>query len=101
MQCLPEEGTCPSGLIRAGMDGSGKELDVVQEQDGTWIHFRGRKFCIPTDEIKLLGQHNYFDIGVAYGVCSILGMDDQVFARGLRRMNPFPTGFSILGNGRA
>ena len=84
VQCLPKEGTCPSRLIRAGMDGSGKELDVVQEQDGIWVHFRGRAFCIPTDEIKLLGQHNYFDIGVAYGVCSILGMDDQVFARGLK-----------------
>ena len=97
VQCLPEEGTCPSGLIRAGMDGSGEELDVVQEQDGTWIHFRGRKFCIPTDEIKLLGQHNYFDIGVAYGVCSILGMDDQVFARGLKTYEPLPHRLQYIG----
>ena len=84
-------------MIRAGMDGSGKELDVVQEQDGTWIHFRGRKFCIPTDEIKLLGQHNYFDIGVAYGVCSILGMDDQVFARGLKTYEPLPHRLQYIG----
>ena len=97
VQCLPEEGTCPSGLIRAGMDGSGKELDVVQEQDGTWIHFRGRKFCIPTDEIKLLGQHNYFDIGVAYGVCSILGIDDRVFARGLKTYEPLPHRLQYIG----
>ena len=97
VQCLPEEGTCPSGLIRAGMDGSGKELDVVQEQDGTWVHFRGKSFCIPTDEIKLLGQHNYFDIGVAYGVCSILGMDDQVFARGLNKYEPLPHRLQYIG----
>ena len=97
VQCLPEEGTCPSGLIRAGMDGSGKELDVVQEQDGTWVHFRGKSFCIPTDEIKLLGQHNYFDIGVAYGVCSILGMDDQVFARGLKTYAPLPHRLQYIG----
>ena len=97
VQCLPEEGTCPSGLIRAGMDGSGKELDVVQEQDGTWVHFRGKSFCIPTDEIKLLGQHNYFDIGVAYGVCSILGMDDQVFARGLKTYEPLPHRLQYIG----
>lgn len=99
VQCLPEEGTCPSGLIRAGMDGSGKELDVVQEQDGTWVHFRGKSFCIPTDEIKLLGQHNYFDIGVAYGVCSILGMDDQVFARGLKTYEPLPHRLQYIGEG--
>ena len=97
VQCLPEEGTCPSGLIRAGMNGSGKELDVVQEQDGTWVHFRGKSFCIPTDEIKLLGQHNYFDIGVAYGVCSILGMDDQVFARGLKTYEPIPHRLQYIG----
>lgn len=97
VQCLPEEGTCPSGLIRAGMDGSGKELDVVQEQDGTWVHFRGKSFCIPTDEIKLLGQHNHFDIGVAYGVCSILGMDDQVFARGLKTYEPLPHRLQFIG----
>lgn len=97
VQCLPEEGTCPPGLIRAGMDGSGKELDVVQEQDGTWVHFRGKSFCIPTDEIKLLGQHNYFDIGVAYGVCSILGMDDQVFARGLKTYEPLPHRLQYIG----
>ena len=97
VQCLPEEGTCPSGLIRAGMDGSGKELYVVQEQDGTWVHFRGKSFCIPTDEIKLLGQHNYFDIGVAYGVCSILGMDDQVFARGLKTYEPLPHRLQYIG----
>lgn len=97
VQCLPEEGTCPSGLIRAGMDGSGKELDVVQEQDGTWVHFWGKSFCIPTDEIKLLGQHNYFDIGVAYGVCSILGMDDQVFARGLKTYEPLPHRLQYIG----
>ena len=97
VQCLPEEGTCPSGLIRAGMDGSGKELDVLQEQDGTWVHCRGKSFCIPTDEIKLLGQHNYFDIGVAYGVCSILGMDDQVFARGLKTYEPLPHRLQYIG----
>ena len=97
VQCLPGEGTCPSGLIRAGMDGSGKDLDVVQEQDGTWVHFRGKSFCIPTDEIKLLGQHNYFDIGVAYGVCSILGMDDQVFARGLKTYEPLPHRLQYIG----
>lgn len=97
VQCLPEEGACPSRLVRAGMDGSGGELDVTQKQDGTWVHYQGRAFRIPTDEIRLLGQHNYFDIGVAYGVCSILGMDDQVFARGLRTYEPLPHRLQYIG----
>lgn len=39
-----EEGACPSRLVRAGMDGSGGELDVTQKQDGTWVHYQGRAF---------------------------------------------------------
>ena len=97
VQCLPEEGTCPSRLVKAGMEAGGAELDVVQEQDGTWVHFQERAFRIPTDEIRLLGQHNYFDIGVAYGVCSLLGMDDQVFARGLKTYEPLPHRLQYIG----
>lgn len=97
VQCLPEEGTCPSRLVRAGMDGGGAELNVVQGQDGTWIHFRERAFRIPTDEIRLLGQHNYFDIGVAYGVCRLLGMDDRVFEQGLKTYEPLPHRLQYIG----
>ena len=48
-------------------------MEVIQSGTETVIAFEGRRYSIPVNEIKLLGQHNYFDIGIAYGVCSRLG----------------------------
>ena len=41
VQCLPESGTCPSMLIKAGVNEPGTDLSVAEEPDGTWIRFRG------------------------------------------------------------
>ncbi|MCC8025699.1 MAG: UDP-N-acetylmuramoyl-L-alanine--D-glutamate ligase [Clostridium sp.] len=97
VQCLPETGTCPSMLVRAGMGEAEAELNVSEEQGDTWIRFRDRAFRIPGDEIKLLGQHNYFDIGIAYCVCVILGMDDETFSEGLKTYEPLPHRLQYLG----
>lgn len=97
VQCLPEKGTCPSTLIRAGMDEAEVELNVREEGDVTWIYFRDRVFRIPGDEIKLLGQHNYFDIGIAYGVCVLLGLEDETFLEGLKSYEPLPHRLQYLG----
>lgn len=97
VQCLPKEGTCSSRLIRAGSDESGAELNVREEADGTWIYFRDRSLRIPGDEIKLLGQHNYFDIGIAYSVCVLLGMEDGTFLEGLKSYEPLPHRLQYLG----
>ena len=97
VQCLPETGTCPSCLIRAGMDEPEAELNVREKGGETWIYFRDRAFQIPGDKIKLLGQHNYFDIGIAYSVCVILGMDDETFEEGLTSYEPLPHRLQYLG----
>lgn len=97
VQCLPETGTCPSCLIRAGMDEPEAELNVREKGGETWIYFRDRAFRIPGDKIKLLGQHNYFDIGIAYSVCVILGMDDETFEEGLTSYEPLPHRLQYLG----
>ena len=97
VQCLPVPGTCPSTLLKAGVNEPDTELCVAEEPDGTWIHFRDKAYRIPVDEIRLLGQHNYFDIGVVYGVCSILGMDDGAFTAGLKTYEPLPHRLQYLG----
>lgn len=120
-QCLPEPGTCPSRLITAAVDmdgegaagadggaagadtagnGAGRpcaDILVEEREDGTWIRFSGRSYRIPADEIKLLGQHNYFDIGVVYAVCSILGMDEDTFTDALKTYEPLPHRLQYLG----
>lgn len=97
VQCLPGQGECPSRLIIAGSGTEEAELNVSQDGNGSRVHFNGRDYLIPVDEIKLLGKHNYFDIGVAYAVCSILGIDDSQFTQGLKTYEPLPHRLQYLG----
>lgn len=101
VQCLPEPGTCPSRLIKAGAASvsgpANPEVRVETGEDGTWVSFGADRYRIPADEIKLLGQHNYFDIGVVYAVCSILGMDGEMFTSGLKSYEPLPHRLQYLG----
>ena len=97
VQCLPQEGTCPSRLIRAGVDAPDAQLCVSEEKGETWIRYDAQSYRIPVDQIKLLGQHNYFDIGVVYAVCRILGMDEELFTQGLKTYEPLPHRLQYLG----
>lgn len=98
VQCLPPEGTCPSGLITASLEGDGPaDIHVYKNASGTHVAFRDETYTIPVDEIRLLGMHNYFDIGMAYGVCRILGMDQETFTNGLKTYEPLPHRLQLLG----
>ena len=62
-----------------------------------FILYKGRRFDIPVDDIKLLGHHNHFNIGVAYGVCSLYGVTDEEFANGLISFDPLPHRLQNIG----
>ncbi len=97
MQCLPEPGSCPSRLVTAGVDCIQADVDVSEEENGPVIHYGGHSLPIPADEIRLLGHHNHFDIGVAYAVCRMMGMDDEIFCRGLKTYEPLPHRLQYVG----
>ena len=119
VQCLPKKGTCASKLIAAkpsfeetlfeipGVSGQEavlpeqidiwKKMEIIQENDGTKASYDGHFIKIPTDQIQLLGQHNYFDIGIAYAVCSLLKIEDTVFINGLKSYQPLPHRLQPLG----
>ena len=65
-------------------------MEIIQENDVTKASYDGHFIKIPTDQIRLLGQHNYFDIGIAYAVCSLLKIEDTVFINGLKSYQPLP-----------
>ena len=98
VQCLPQPGVCPSRLIRVAA-GSGQGDVTVEDRAaaGTFIRFQDSEYRIPSGKIKLLGQHNYFDIGVVYAVCRLEGMDDETFTRGLESYEPLPHRLQYLG----
>lgn len=96
VQCQPDAG--PSRLISVAA-GAGHGDVTVEDRgaDGTFIRFQDREYRIPSDKIKLLGQHNYFDIGMVYAVCCLEGMDDEAFTRGLESYEPLPHRLQYLG----
>lgn len=119
VQCLPEPGTCKSKLIAAkpsfeepvfqipGVPGQGavseemvkiwKKMEVIQENDTTEARYDGHSIEIPVSQIRLLGQHNYFDIGIAWAVCRLLNIRDEVFLEGLKTYKPLPHRLQFLG----
>jgi len=119
VQCLPEPGECVSRLITAKSSFPEPPLErfwktegnladrkkreetpvlYVEEKDGvTSICYEGRRYKIPTGQIRLLGQHNYFDIGIAWAVCRLLNIRDEVFLEGLKTYKPLPHRLQFLG----
>lgn len=59
-----------------------------------------QKYHIPTKDINLLGKHNYFDIGVAYGILKLVGITDEEFDNGLKSYAPLPHRLEYIGEVR-
>lgn len=98
VQCLPGAGVCPSHLIRVGSACPEADINVENRgEGGTWICRSGGQYRIPGEEVRLLGQHNYFDIAVVYAVCGLLGVSDREFGQGIKTYEPLPHRLQYLG----
>ena len=95
VQCRPQPGTCFSQVILAGINRPDAELNL--EEEGPRVSFRGSRYEIPADRISLIGLHNYFDIAMVYGVCHLLGMEDETFTEGLKTYHPLPHRLQFVG----
>lgn len=112
-QCLPEEGTCPSRLIivedlgeQTEAEQEGKRKEELQRRladadtvylSGISIFWKENRYQIPTDEIQLLGHHNYYDIAFVYAVCKSIGVSDEAFTQGLKTFEPLPHRLHYVG----
>lgn len=110
-QCLPREGTCPSRLIpvedlgeQTEKEGQGKAktqkrmaaADTVY-LSGASIFWKENRYQIPTDEIQLMGHHNYYDIAFVYAVCRSIGVSNEAFTQGLKTFKPLPHRLNFAG----
>lgn len=92
---LPKTGTCKGEVIAFPVK---EQLNLVlNEQKEPYITFEGNIFSIPTDEIRLVGKHNYMDIAVAYGIASYLGITEEQFREGLISYQPLPHRLEKVG----
>lgn len=54
-------------------------------------------YSIPTEDISLIGEHNYYDISVAFGVLTHIGVDISKFDKGLRSYKTLPHRLEMIG----
>ena len=55
------------------------------------------QYTIPVKQINLIGEHNMFDIGMAYAILKCVGISDEEFTKGLISYNPLPHRLQYIG----
>ncbi len=81
-----------SRVIKASFDG----VSDVFAKDNS-VYFKGEELKIPTDEIKLSGKHNLYNIGIAFAVCSEMGITKEEFISALKSYEPLPHRLQNIG----
>ncbi len=89
---VPQTDTCKSDIITAGY---GKNADI--RIAGHTIIYQDNTYEIPVNDIHLLGEHNYYNIGIAYGVLKEFGITDEEFTRGLCTYETLPHRLQYIG----
>ena len=66
--------------------------------EGDFISHKTFTFGIKEHEIALRGFHNFFDIAIAFAVCTDLGVSIDGFEAALRTYKPLPHRLEFVGN---
>ena len=61
------------------------------------ICFKGKELRIKEDDILLKGQHNLYNIGVAYCIADYYGIEDDVFYKAVKTFKPLPHRMEYVG----
>ncbi|MBD5466077.1 MAG: UDP-N-acetylmuramoyl-L-alanine--D-glutamate ligase [Lachnospiraceae bacterium] len=92
---LPAPGACEAQVISFPVK---EELNlIIKEGNKPCISYNGKRFFVPIGEIQLVGEHNYMDIAVAYGIASLLGITDEQFRTGVTAYQPLPHRLERVG----
>ncbi|MCM1162201.1 MAG: UDP-N-acetylmuramoyl-L-alanine--D-glutamate ligase [Roseburia sp.] len=92
---LPLSGTCKAQVIPFPVEDG---LNLIMKEEGKpYISYEENLFPIPTEEIHLVGTHNYLDILVAYGIAGLLGIKPEQFKQGLIAYQPLPHRLQRVG----
>lgn len=89
---VPENGSCQSDIVTAGY-GENADIRIA----GHSITYKENVYQIPVDDIHLLGEHNYYNIAIAYGVVKEFGITDEEFTRGLCTYETLPHRLQYIG----
>lgn len=98
----PSAGKCSAHINTFGRKNVSDRDTVDFYLDGTEICYKKKDgtsatYKIPADEIKLIGEHNYFDIAFVYAVSKNFGVTDEVFSQALKTYEPLPHRLQFIG----
>lgn len=89
----PSPDKCRSKIITASL--KNKTADIFISENT--VLYNGKPVIIPTDKIKLAGIHNCYNIGIAYAVCSLLGINDNDIMKSVCTYAPLPHRLEYIG----
>ncbi|MGN0160720.1 MAG: UDP-N-acetylmuramoyl-L-alanine--D-glutamate ligase [Lachnospiraceae bacterium] len=98
---LPQKDACRSEIISVGYGKNamirirGNEIYLMDPKSG--YGDAALPYVIPTEDIHLLGEHNYYNIAVALGVLSRFGIGIEEFTKGLCSYETLPHRLQYIG----
>ena len=100
---IPKEGEAKSKItVIYDFNRDDKEYEndehVTTFVEGDFISHGTSTFGIKEEEIALKGFHNFFDIGVAFAVCTDLGVSVEGFDNALKTYKTLPHRLEFVGN---
>ena len=100
---IPREGEAESTvtvIYDFNREDKALELDehITTFVENNFISYNNYTLGIDEDGVALKGFHNFFDIAVAFAVCSDLGVSEEGFVRALKTYKTLPHRLEFVGN---
>lgn len=89
----PKSGECKSEVITASQ--KNRMADIFVPSDT--VSYNGETVKIPVNEMKLAGNHNCYNVAVAYAVCRMVGLKDEDIMKSVCTYSPLPHRLEYIG----
>lgn len=90
----------PIYSVNSEAEGGISDKDAIVNAHNKAIYIENNKkytYSIPVGDISLIGEHNYYDISVAFGVLTHIGVKKEEFDKGLRSYKALPHRLELVG----
>ena len=90
---LPDSSECVSNIVSCSQNDLNSDIYI----ENNVIHFKGETVIIDCDRTSLVGDHNYYNIGVAYGICRMMGLSLEQTMNAVYTYKPLPHRLEYIG----
>lgn len=90
---LPKWDEYTGEIITASDQNEETDIRII----GNDILYHNHRFTIPSTEIKLLGHHNFYNIGIVYAIANHFHIDDESIKAALLSYEPLPHRLQYVG----